>query len=460
LVKKQIEEEIVSKILEQVRIITVGDTGGIYRLLNGVYKELSQNQIDYIITSEFQEQNIEYTRTKKNITLDLLKSTTHVPTWVIEQSTENIINCLNGFYYLNEKVDLFTVDENGEGITVKKNFTTHRSPSVFSFTQIPVNYDPKAQCPNIDRFLAEVFGKDKVESVYDFIGYLLLPHVKYQRAMILVGSGKNGKTTFLDLVIRFLGVDNIAQIALQDLSYKFSMYNLKNKMANIVSDIPSKSLIDTGNAKMIVTDATLSGQIKNIQGVFNFNNRCKMLYSCNKLPRNKDDTSAFYRRWCMYICNAIFDENKDVEIVKKITTNEELSGLLNRALEGIERLKKNNGFPNTEEEVKDIWTMETNPIAEFIIKHCRKKKGSEIRSKDLFYAINSYRSKQGETILDYRKIGYWLRQYGINGIQRPDYEVLRSDGSPKWYVYYQDIELLNKDLLQSKLEYWSDVKKE
>ena len=316
---------------------------------------------------------------------------------------------------------------------------------IISFTQIPVDYKEDAKCPIIDDFIAEVFGKEHVDSIYEYIGYILLPHVKYQKALIMIGAGKNGKSTFLDMLIKFLGMENIKQIPLQDLEKPFKLYNLKNIMANIVADLPMRQITDTGNAKRVVTDNTLSGNIKNVQGDFNFGNRCKMLYSCNKVPKTKDTTSAFYRRWLMKICSTDFTGRVDLDMLSKITTDAELSGLLNRAIEGIKRLALNKGFPDTENEVKQLWEMESNPIAQFIYQRCSRNMKHEIQDEissiDLFTAFNEWRSEKKMPLLDGKQIGYWLRQFGIVGITKRDQNDIDEYGRAKRHVFYQGLSL-------------------
>lgn len=442
---KQVEEELAEEILEEMEVITDGDTGLVYRQVANVYRLITDNVLNYWITSEFQEQEIRYSRSRRNAVADFIRTITHENSEYLDATTKGTVNLLNGVYYLNTTVVRFRENEDKTALDeYESHFRPHPVKNYYSFIQLPVEYNPEALCPVIDQFVADVFGSDKVDEVYDYIGYILLPHVLYQRAMIMIGSGKNGKTTFLDMLTHFLGMDNISQIPLQLLDDKFSLINLKNKLANIVSDIPSKKLLDSGNAKRVVTDETLSGNIKNVQGSFNFINRCKMLYSCNNLPLSEDMGSAFYRRWRLFVCDAQFDKNKDINILSKITSPSELSGLFNRALEGIERLKKNGGFPDTEQEVKEIWTMETNPVAEFIIHCCNRVKGSETKSKDIFNALNIYRSDNGKTVFDGRKIGYWLRQFGVVGIQRQDTEDVDKYGNPKWYTYYQGIQIKKK----------------
>ncbi len=434
--QEQLELQIAKEIIGELPYLTDGDTGFIYRKNNGVYVKLSDNQVYDSIITEFMDNDIKYTRAKRNVTFDFLKMLTYMSSTRINNSTKNTVNLQNGVYYFDKTFETLHVNnETKEKWTTQEHFKYHHDVhDYYSFNQIPVIYDKNAECPVIDQFITDVFGLENCAEIYEFIGYILLPHVRYQRAIMMVGSGKNGKTTFLDMLVHFLGIDNVCSIALQDLDGRFDLINLKNKMANIVGDLSSKALEDTGNAKRIVTDQILSGNIKNVQGIFNFENRCKMLYSVNELPRTKDKSTAFYRRWIMKICDNVFEgENKDPHIYDKLTTESEMSGLLNRALAGIERLRENNGFENTELEVKSLWELETNPIGDFILNCCNIMEGKETRSKELFEAVNQYRKEKHVPLMNGKSIGYWLRQYGIVGKQRKVEE--------KFYTFYQDIEL-------------------
>ena len=438
--KKYVEQEeleIALAIVKNNRLITDGDSGKVFRKIEGCYRPTMKNTLNMLIVSAFTDEELNYNRNKRNITEDLIKSISYRNSKELESQSKGIINLLNGFYYLDKTVEVFVGEEGYK----QQHFRYHKDGDAqVSFTQLPIKYDEKAVCPIIDDFIKDVFGEDKVELVYEFIGYILLPHVDYQKALILIGAGKNGKSTFLDMLIRFLGTDNIKQIPLQDLDKPFKMYNLKNIMANIVADLPLREIRDTGNAKRIVTDNTLSGDIKNVQGDFNFGNRCKMLYSCNTLPKSKDTTSAFYRRWLMFICSTSFEGRVDVNMLKKITKTEELSGLFNRALEGIERLKQRGGFPDTEIEVKTLWEMESNPVASFIYSRCDKVIDAEIMSIELFTAFNEFRAEKGKYLLDGKQIGYWLRQLGIVGITKKDTNDIDDYGKAKRHVFYQGIQ--------------------
>jgi len=73
---------------------------------------------------------------------------------------------------------------------------------------------------------------------------------------------------------------------------------------------------------------------------FPFVNRAKLTFSCNVVPEVYEDTTAFFRRWIIIQFPHTFDSAKaDKDLPKKLTTAEEFSGILNFALEGLNRLR-------------------------------------------------------------------------------------------------------------------------
>ena len=100
---------------------------------------------------------------------------------------------------------------------------------------------------------------------------------------MLYGSGKNGKTTFLNLLVRFLGEDNVVNVSLQDLLYnRFSKAKLYGKLANIYDDIPNTKLTGTGNFKILTGKGRVWADLKFKSG-FEFVNYAKLIFSCNEL---------------------------------------------------------------------------------------------------------------------------------------------------------------------------------
>ena len=107
-----------------------------------------------------------------------------------------------------------------------------------------MKYDPNAECPLIQKFLEEITGsKEDAEILIEVIGYCLYRSYPIQKALMLVGDGANGKTTFLRLLTRFLGHQNVSNRSLHELeTNRFAKASLFGKLANIYDDLPDKTL--------------------------------------------------------------------------------------------------------------------------------------------------------------------------------------------------------------------------
>lgn len=102
---------------------------------------------------------------------------------------------------------------------------------------------------------------------------------------------------------------------------------------------------------------------------FNFENYAKNVFSCNVIPDTEIKTDAYYERWNVLEYSNEFDkETRNPNIINEISTEKELSGLLNYAIEGLYQLNDNKGYSihRTLVEVKEYMQKGKNPIREFI----------------------------------------------------------------------------------------------
>jgi putative DNA primase/helicase len=139
-------------------------------------------------------------------------------------------------------------------------------------------------------------------------------------------------------------------------------------MANISADLPSKKLWQTGTLKMLTGNDTVTAEEK-FKQPFSFKNPAKLFFSTNKIPETTDDTPAFFRRWVLIVCNNVFvGEKCNPHIIEEITTKEEMSGLLNWSLEGLDRLLKNGRFSTTEnlEDIRNEYIRKSNSAKAYI----------------------------------------------------------------------------------------------
>ena len=133
-------------------------------------------------------------------------------------------------------IDIVNV-ENGLLNIHTLEFTKH-SPKHPSITQLPIRYDPKARCPNIVKFFAQVFKPEDIPAALQLFGYCLLRTNRYEKTFLLAGKGANGKSTFIRVLQAFLGLDNVSQESLQNLAEtRWSKAQLFGKFANIYADL-------------------------------------------------------------------------------------------------------------------------------------------------------------------------------------------------------------------------------
>jgi len=236
-------------------------------------------------------------------------------------------------------------------------------PSIHFFNKIPIKYDPNAQCPAVDKAMREwLISEEQFNGMYELFGYCLDRHYKHQYAFFWLGtSGSNGKGICSGLLRTFIGEKNTSDLPLSQMGENFKIVGLYGKLLNVADELNQHALEDTSVFKKVTGESTIEGYIKQVQKPIVFRNHAKLVVICNELPPVTDKTTAFMRRPIIFeFLNRFTVENgkKDPDLLAKLTTPQELSGLLNKALEARKRLHTNGKFSNhpaNEEETAIKW---------------------------------------------------------------------------------------------------------
>jgi putative DNA primase/helicase len=204
---------------------------------------------------------------------------------------------------------------------------------------MPVAYDPAATCPAWDRFIGEVFPEDARAVAFQIVALLMVPHTSCQKAVLLIGSGGNGKSAYLAGLTAFLGRRNVSAVSLHRLeSDRFSCARLLGKLANVCADLPSEHLAGTSMFKRITGGDSILAERK-FCDAFEFVPFARLVFSANHPPRSADDSEAFFDRWLVIPFTASF-RNSAAEIPRHeldslLAAPNELSGVFNRALDAL-----------------------------------------------------------------------------------------------------------------------------
>ena len=298
--------------------------------------------------------------------------------------------------------------ENGIFNLVEKKLYPFNPEKIF-FNKLPVIYDPNATCPNIEQHFRDVLkSEDDVKVMYELFGYLLWKNHFIEKAVMMVGGGRNGKGKTIDLMKRFLGIDNCASVPLYNMEADtFRIAELFGMMANLAGDLSNVAVKETGMFKQI-TGRDLLGAKRKFKSSINFINYSKQIFACNELPRVYDSSLGFWDRWMLFEFPYVFLnkfeyeksnlENKkemNPEQIEKISTQEELSGLFNKAVDSLEIIRKNGTFSYSTgtDDVKQFWIRGSDSFAAFCMDHLEEKYGSKIIKKDLRKAYHNYCKK-------------------------------------------------------------------
>lgn len=252
------------------------------------------------------------------------------------------------------------------------SFKEH-TPSYLSTVQLNVEYNPQVDCPQFKKFLNEVLDCKLIPLVQEIVGYLLTTNTASQKAFVFWGPARTGKSTLLWVVeYLLLGKKNVSNIPWQEIGDKFKTAELLGKLANVFSDLPSKSIDDTGIFKVVTGEDYLMAENKN-KNPFKFKPFARLVFSCNELPRNYvDRTEGFYRRLIIVPFSRQIEKSK-IDKSLKYKFQREKEGILNWALEGLKRLYENN-FEFSENEltdgVKKEYKRENNNVISFVEECC------------------------------------------------------------------------------------------
>jgi len=330
---------------------------------------------------------------------------------ISKHDKEEVLELTRGKTYidrdeLNKDPNLITLKNVNYNIEENKSYKL--SYKIYNTVRLPIKYDPDADCPNIKKFLGEVLDQSNIPVIQESIGYCLLKDYPIQKAIMFIGDGANGKSVLLNLIKTFLGSENVCGIPLQSLDRnRFASSRLYGKLANIYPDISSRALYETGVFKMMVGGDMITAEQKFRNG-FNFVNHAKLMFSCNQLPETHDNTSAYFRRWIIIDFPNIFKgKDADKKLIKKLTTEEELSGLFNWAIKGLNRLLAAGDFTNSAamEDIEKIYKMKSSPLSAFVDQEVEISMNEYILKDKFYEKFQEFCENNGLELIQKQEVG-------------------------------------------------------
>ena len=249
--------------------------------------------------------------------------------------------------------------------------------NIFTTVQLPIDYDPTAKCPTFEYFLDDVFQGDTelIMLAQEILGYCIGNSVQAQKLFILLGDGANGKSLFCNVAIALCGEENTSSISLRKLSQQFAKAALVDKLLNVSTENEmTGDSLNTEDIKAISAGDLITVERK-YHDPYQTRLHVKLLYAVNRMPYSKDNTYAITRRLIILPFDKTYVESNpnanqgQIDLTLEGRIMGELSGILNYALEGLQRLKANNYvFTRAQKSVGVLeeYKIEINPFLDFV----------------------------------------------------------------------------------------------
>lgn len=353
---------------------------------SGVWKKQDERSVKQWVQTYIVDKVDAVRKNNVDSVADLLRTEIYRPNHVFDVGPVECVNTPSGELMLSDS---------GQWELLPHNREHYRT------TQVPVEFEPKAQAPQFVKFLSSVFkgdpdAGDKATALLEMMGYTLMAHCNHERFIILVGSGANGKSVLLSVLEALAGRENVAAVQPSQFDNKFQRAHLHNKLANIVTEIKQGAVIDDDALKGITSGEPTTVEHKN-KDPFDMRPFSTCWFGTNHMPHTRDFSGALFRRALVIEFNNKFTPemgNCDPNLKNKLM--EELPGILTLALDAYaDALQEGFTMPESCRQAREKWRLEADQVAQFVEQDCEASHLERTEPQRLFNAYRDWAADNG-----------------------------------------------------------------
>jgi putative DNA primase/helicase len=324
----------------------------------------------------------------------------------------NLIDAVKGICLLPQDVDQPSWLDNrtaGTIVSVKNGLLDvssrrllEHTPKYFNQTSVPFNFDSKAPAPRrwLD-FLGELWPDqpEASDALGEWFGYVISGRTDLHKILLMVGPTRGGKGAIARVLMAMVGPKNVAGPTLNSLGNEFGLAPLIGKPLAVISDARfagrDHSVVVERLLSISGEDALTVNRKYRDQWTGKLPSRLHVL--SNELPRLGDASTAIVGRMVLLLTTLSWLGREDHKLEPALHT--ELTGILNWALDGLQRLTviNNNIFtrsPSAEEAIIAMRDM-ASPVAAFAREQCEVAANREILVDSLYAAYTIWAEDNG-----------------------------------------------------------------
>jgi putative DNA primase/helicase len=333
--------------------------------------------------------------------------------------------------------------ENGTFEICEKPILRPFDPSDFMRYQLPFAYDEKATAPKFEAFINRVLPeKDKQEVLCEYLGYIFIStrRLKLEKVLFLYGTGANGKSVIYDIIRALLGNQNTSEYSLQSLTDAkgYERAQIANKLVNYATEINGK--LESSKFKSLASGEPMEARLP-YRDPFIIEDYAKLIFNTNELPKDVEFTHGFFRRFLIIPFEVtIPDKEQNKRLADEIIIDE-LPGVFNWVLTGLNRLLMNGKFSESPsiDKALDEFRTESDTVKRFLDEEgYSPDPDKKILLKDLYPQYKDFAFGDGNKVLtksnfknrlELNKIQVRRESEGIQVYLSPK---LREYGSPEF----------------------------
>ncbi|MBD9544271.1 bifunctional DNA primase/polymerase [Ensifer sp. ENS04] len=235
-------------------------------------------------------------------------------------------------------------------LTEKLELVPHAPDYGMTYT-LPYRYTPEkaGHMPMFDAFLNDCWVTDadygdKLLALQEAIGVSLMGQApQFEMAFLLFGQAGSGKSVMQAIMKGLVPFGSSASIPPTDWGDRFLPAELFGKIINFAGELSESRPIPGDIFKKIVSGEDLTVQYKNGQP-FSFEPEAANWFNSNFLPKTRDSSEGFNRRWLILEFNNRVAPSKRIIDLDQQILEHEREAIVAWAIQGYRRLIENGKF--------------------------------------------------------------------------------------------------------------------
>lgn len=235
-------------------------------------------------------------------------------------------------------------------LTEKLELVPHAPDYGMTYT-LPYRYTPEkaGHMPMFDAFLNDCWVTDadygdKLLALQEAIGVSMMGQApQFEMAFLLFGQAGSGKSVMQAIMKGLVPYGSSASIAPTDWGDRFLPAELFGKIINFAGELSESRPIPGDIFKKIVSGEDLTVQYKNGQP-FSFEPEAANWFNSNFLPKTRDSSEGFNRRWLILEFNNRVAPSKRIIDLDQQILEHEREAIVAWAIQGYKRLIENGRF--------------------------------------------------------------------------------------------------------------------